>query len=130
MVEPDLGAVVTRLREEEGYNTKALGDFALTTPARNALPTGPLTAETDDPTIHSGVVLRLLIPYPDAHITHLRLDGYRLVESSTEGYHVHRNPGTIVDVAIPPGKVKPFHVVTCAYASQAERRPGFCTEDW
>lgn len=125
-----LDAVVERLRDEPGYDVEAIADFIETTPAINAALTGPMKAEAEEPTINSGVVLRLLIPYPDAQLTHLRLDGNGLAESDTDGYRVHHNPGTIVEVAIPPGKVKPFHVVTCAYSSAADRRPGFRAEDW
>jgi len=125
-----LEAVVDKLKAEEGYDTTALADFLQTTPALNAALTGPLTTKVTSRTIEHGVAIRLLIPYPDAELTHIRLDGHPIGESDTDGYAVYHNPGTIVEVSIPPGKVRSFHVVTCAYTSKADRRPGFSPEDW
>jgi hypothetical protein len=124
-----LEAVAEKLKQQEGYDAQAIADFIQTAPALNAAMSGPMKA-AEDPTIRHGVALRLLIPYPDATLTHLRLDGHPISESDTDGYRVYHNPATIVEVAIPPGRVKPFHVVTCAYTSKTERRPGFRPEDW
>ncbi len=110
-------------------DAEAIAKFAQTTPALNAALTGPM-AEKGRGAIAHGVVIRLLIPYADAKLTHLRLDGHEIAESDTDGYHVRRQPGTIVEVAIPPGKVGPVHVVTCAYDTQTKRRAGFLSTDW
>ncbi len=125
-----LEAVVEKLRSEQGYDVNAIAEFVSTTPAMNAELSGPMIAIAQDPVIRNGVVMRLLIPYPDAEITQLRLDGHPVAESDTDGYRKFHNPATIVEIAIPPGKVKPFHVVTCAYVSQTSRRAGFSPEDW
>jgi hypothetical protein len=128
--EPALNAIVRQLAVEGGYDTQAIADFVRITPAERAMKRGPLVDRAASPIIENGVVIRLLIPYPDAKLTHLRLDGHPVPESDTDGYYVHHNPGTIVEVSIPPGSVRPFHVVTCAYETKTARRPGFYPEDW
>lgn len=34
------------------------------------------------------------------------------------------------DTAIPPGKVRDFHIVSCNYETPTQRRPGFTPGDW
>lgn len=80
--------------------------------------------------IEHGIVLRLLVPYGDATITEVRLDGHPIAESETDGYHLARGPGVIVEIAIPPGKVRDFHIVSCNYGTPTQRRPGFTATDW
>ena len=75
-------------------------------------------------------VLRLLIPYRDARVTEIRLDGHTIQRSDIHGYQLRTDPGTILEVAIPPDKVKPFHIATCFYDSPTKRRAGFHSEDW
>jgi hypothetical protein len=50
--------------------------------------------------------------------------------SAEHGYHIRRNPGTVVEVAIAPDKVRDAHTVTCVYDTQTKRRVGFTHEDW
>ncbi len=80
--------------------------------------------------IKHGLTLRLLVPYNDAQVTEIRLDGHLLRESATDGYQIRTNPGTIVEIAIPPEKVQEFHVASCFYDSRTKRRAGFRLEDW
>lgn len=80
--------------------------------------------------VEHGIVLRLLVPYGDATITEVRLDGHLIAESDTHGYHLTRGPGVIVEIAIPPGKVRDFHIVSCRYDTPTRRRAGFTPEDW
>lgn len=80
--------------------------------------------------IEHGIVLRLLVPYGDATVTEVRLDGHALAESEVDGYHLVRGPGVIVEIAIPPGRVKDFHIVSCNYDTPTQRRPGFTAADW
>ncbi len=72
----------------------------------------------------------LVVPYNDAEVKEIRLDGHLLQESATDGYQLRRNPGTIVEIAIPPGKVREFHIASCFYESPTKRRSGFGPEDW
>ena len=87
------------------------------------------TGEDVEPIRH-GLVIRLLVPYNDAEVTEIRLDGHPIEESATDGYQIRRNPGTIVEIAIPPSKVAEFHIASCSYASPTPRRAGFRPEDW
>lgn len=90
----------------------------------------------DDPSIgedlppENGMAIRLFIPYLDAAITEVRLDGHRLAKSVTDGYDVIRDGGTVVQVNIPPEKLGEFHIVTCNYETSAVRYSGFTAEDW
>ena len=74
--------------------------------------------------------MRLLIPYRQAKITHLCLDGHEVSESRTDGYLLTPHPGTIVSLNIPPAAVKPLHIATRAYESPEQRKAGFREEDW
>ena len=78
----------------------------------------------------NGAVLRLLLPYRDAKITQVTLDGHRLDESPVDGFQVTRGPGCVVHVAIPPGKVSDMHMATCLYEPGERRLEGFQAEDW
>lgn len=92
-----------------------------------------LEGALDEGPIEHGLVIRLLVPYGDAAITEVRLDGHVLEESKDpddDGYHLTRGSGVIVEVPIPPGKVKDLHIVSCHYDTPTRRRPGFTSEDW
>jgi hypothetical protein len=124
-----LPVVVEKLAAEAHIDGKTVMAFAERTPALNALQSGPVSKRATGPIEH-GLVIRLLIPYADATLTHLCLDGHQIAESDTDGFHVRRRPGTIVEVAVPPGKVRNVHVVTCAYETKTTRRAGFQPSDW
>ena len=124
-----LSNVVEKLGAEAHINGEAVSAFARRTPALNATQSGGSAEQTAEPIEH-GMVVRLLIPYADASLTHLRLDGHEIARSDTDGYDVRRAPGTIVEVAIPPGKVHAVHVITCAYDTKTARRAGFAPSDW
>lgn len=66
----------------------------------------------EDPTVRHGLNLRCLFPYLAPEIREVRLDGHPLEPSLTSGYHVIHGPGTIVEIAIPPGRVRDVHVVS------------------
>lgn len=125
--------VMQSIRDDPRFNADALADAARRTCAtgfggsKYDIATPP--EEHVEPIRH-GLVLRLLIPYNDAEVSEIRLDGHLLGESATDGYHIHRNPGTIVEIAIPPDKVAEFHIATCSYESPAPRRAGFRPDDW
>jgi len=127
-----LANVVKRLQNRPRFDARALADAVERMPATSfggskyKLSTD---AENVEPIRH-GLVLRLLVPYNDAKVTEIRLDGHLLEESATDGYHIRRNPGTIVEIAIPPGKVADLHVASCFYNSPTRRRSGFRPEDW
>ncbi len=80
--------------------------------------------------IKNGLAVRLYVPYPDARLTDVRIDGKMVGESSTDGYVVRRNAGTIVQFNIPPGKVGDIHVVNCQYEAQKKTPRGFRATDW
>lgn len=85
---------------------------------------------TDDPLIHNGMNIRVFIPFKNAKITEVLLDGRPCHQGGTDGYVVYHKPGTIVEFSIPPGKTKPIHFVGVAYEPQEKRLYGFTREDW
>jgi len=84
---------------------------------------------TPDCTIYNGMNIRLHLPFDNVSVKQLLLDGHPIKQSLADGYTLHHNPGTIVDVAIPPGKVKAVHIVSIAYDYEP-RRAGWEKEDW
>lgn len=122
-----IGEVLDGLEGVPGFDLPALRDFHRRTPARNA---ATMTDGGPGEPIEHGLAIRLLIPYRDAEITHLALNGHPLAQSPRDGYQVRRDPGTVVQVNIPPGEVRDLHIVTCAYDEDTRRRSGFRPEDW
>jgi hypothetical protein len=90
----------------------------------------PTEGEQASGPVEHGLTIRLAVPYGDATIKEVRLDGRLITESATDGYTLRRNPGVIVEFAIPPKKVADAHVVSCLYDTPTMRRPGFGPEDW
>jgi hypothetical protein len=125
-----VAGLVDKLRGDPHYDGAALADFADRIPAVDlgVQRQGPVPEKWQP--IEHGLVIRLLIPYDDAEVSEIRLDGHLIQSSDTDGYQVRRRPGTIVEVAIPPEKVGPLHAVTCFYDSPTPRRAGFLPEDW
>jgi hypothetical protein len=121
--------IAARLKDHPDFDAGEIARFVDTTPAVNAECSGAGKAEGASP-IENGLAIRLLIPYREAKLAHLRLNGYPIDESPIDGYVVYRNPGTIVQVNIPPGRVNDLHIVTCAYDPGEKRRAGFTAEDW
>ena len=122
-----IGDVLQRIEEDPDFDLGVLRDFYHRTPAENALWHG---AGREGSPIQHGLAIRLLIPYRDAEITHLALNGQPLVESPCDGYQLRRDPGTVIQVNIPPGAVQPLHIVTCAYEEASGRQSGFTEDDW
>lgn len=131
-------ALFDRLRGERAFDVDGLMRWRRHRPA---LPDGaPLTdacalcgphaAEGAASPPEHGVLIRMLIPYRDAEVRDIALNGYPLAESATDGYTITRDPGCVVHVAIPPGKVGDLHLATCRYESPQIRRAGFTPEDW
>lgn len=123
-----VSGLVEKVKDDWRYDAKALADVADRIPAENFLPQYRGSGESEP--IKNGLVLRLLVPYHDADVSEIRLDGHLVQPSDTDGYHIRHNPGTIVEIAIPPNKVRELHVVSCFYDSPTKRRAGFLPEDW
>ncbi len=127
--EPNLEPMFAKLKQNPRFNGDALEEYLGLTVSRQV--TWP-QAEYEGPAepIQNGLAIRLRLPHPDVTFKHLRLDGHIMEPSDVDGYFVYHNPGTIVQVNIPPGKVEDFHVVTVAFDSAAERTSGFHSRDW
>ena len=123
-----LEAVLNNLRDHSGYNWPVLTGFFGNIRSVRVGGLDPLApTATADPLQH-GVNLRLLLPYPDAKLTHLALNGTNLKPND---YFVYHNPGTIVEIPIAPEEhPPPLQIVTCRYETRTCRRSGFTSADW
>ncbi|RQP10308.1 MAG: hypothetical protein EAS52_22905 [Parapedobacter sp.] len=71
--------------------------------------------------VENGLALRLRLPYSDAKIEHLALNGHSLKESAVDGYQFWKADGFLqVHVNIPPEKAKSLDIaiLTCSYSSE------------
>ena len=80
--------------------------------------------------IKNGAAMRLTLPFPKARIKHLTLNGYPVKESATDGYSISHEACTIVQINIPPAKVRDLHVVTCEYDPMQKLHAGWEEKDW
>ncbi len=119
--------VLGTLEGEPAFDLDALRAFVGRTPAERVLPTG--AGNGDEPVEH-GLAIRLLIPHRACELTHLALNGHPIEESPIDGCQIMRDPGTIVQVNIPPGRVGDLEIVTCEWDDDDSRRSGFREEDW
>ena len=124
-----LEAVIARLKEYDWFNGEGLDDYLRQSPAHCINFRQPGYDGPAEPIQH-GLAIRLLIPYPQVRFKHLKLDGHDLHPSETDGYTVYHDPGTIVQVNIPPGKVRDVHFATAVFESDEERATGFSSHDW
>jgi len=136
LAETELVKWVEQFKDEPQFDYKALRQFVYSTKAVNLMPQSgawpggsPSTAEESERLRH-GLALRLLVPYPNPKITDVRLDGHEIPLSESDGYIVYHEPGTTVQVNIPPEKVRDFHVATLTYEPDVKRKCGFGPEDW
>ena len=86
---------------------------------------GGTFTKSQHPIIKAGLSLRIHLPYDQVSLTHVSLDGFDI-----ETYYVYHNPGTIIEIPIPPGLAKPLHIVRVHYESTQDRKMGFKPEDW
>jgi hypothetical protein len=134
----DITEIIETLEEDDQFNVPGLRSWLDNRPR---LPEncawndgiamrGPKKLDADiQPPAH-GAVIRMLIPYRDAEVQEVALDGHPLERSDTDGYTISRNPGCVVHVSIPPGKVNDMHIATCIYDGRAARKSGFTSDDW
>ncbi len=127
---PHLDVLMRRLRQERRFDAEAIAAYLEATPSTHAGTKYPEEPAKSSEPPQNGLALRLHIPYADATIQEVRLDGHLIRPSARRGYQAWGRPGTTLQVNIPPGEVEEFHVVTCRYETKTERRPGFTPEDW
>ena len=126
---PNIGPVFESIKENPRFNGGALDAFRRETTAQYLEWAYPAYDGPSSPIEH-GLAIRLLLPYPSVKFSHLKLDGHDIAPSESDGYIEYHNPGTIVQINIPPGKVQDFHVITGLFDSDAKRVNGFHAEDW
>ncbi len=125
-----LAVLLERLAEDPRFDAAALRGYVEDSPSTHAMTLYPREPATGGDAPREGLALRLHLPYAGARVTEVRLDGRAVGQSPREGYQTWGKPGTTVQVNVPPGKVRDFHVVTCRYETETQRRAGFTAEDW
>ncbi len=80
--------------------------------------------------LEHGIAARLWIPYEDAVLKDVRVNGHRIAPSATDGYMVKHGPGTIVQFNIPPPSAEGIFFLTCEYETETRRKKGFAAADW
>lgn len=125
----NLETVIARLKTDVRFDGEGLDEYLCQSPAHNVL-FHPQNDMVRTERIENGLAIRLLLPHRRVSFKHLKLDGHDISPSETDGYIEYHNPGTIVQVNIPPGKVQDFHVVTGIFDPPSDRPAGFSPEDW
>ncbi len=120
-----------RLEGEAQFDVPAMRAFM----ARNPVPPcwtffAPNWPGPESGPIERGAGLRLFLPYATARIEQVLLDGRPIPESEIDGWSAWTGSGTTLQVNLPPGAVRHFHVVQCRYEPGAERPCGFTEDDW
>ncbi|MBI4025502.1 MAG: hypothetical protein HY360_11015 [Verrucomicrobia bacterium] len=134
------GGALDQLLEKAGrdsrFNVQALREFAADLPphnrvqAPNDLAVMRGSGDGAPAPIQHGLSMRLRLPFRNAKITELRLNGHPLGESAMDGYVCYRARGyTYVQVNYPPSRTKTedIFIVTCSY-DPMETRPVLFSE--
>ena len=116
-----------RIRETPGVNAEAIEAFVHAGPEVHlAIARGPTDSQLAPP--NHGIGFRLRLPYRDPNLLDVRLNGYRLQPSPSDGYESwFANGYTHVQIHVPPDKAAKMSlfVVTCAYVPDVQRHYGW-----
>jgi hypothetical protein len=120
-----------RLESCPQFDVKNMRKFMLgTTVDRYHLSSAPFGFPENEEAIRLGLGIRLFIPFAGVRIKQVLLDGRPLKESEIDGYHKWGGSGTVVQVNLPPDKVRNCHIIHCAYEPVKKLPCGFKEEDW
>ncbi len=126
-LDTDKHKFAANLKNRPGFCAGAIEAFVQAGPEVK-LYSEPAAAPAAAGPIEHGLALRLRIPYRKPEWIDLRLNGHRIPEHPTDGYHAWYADGyTQVQINIPPEKAKTndLWVVTCAYAPDVKRTTGW-----
>jgi hypothetical protein len=128
MLNADFSSFIDNLKKDPSINVQAIETFiksgpqikiASEIPGKTAMRNGP---------IEKGFGMRLRIPYLDAKVKELRLNGHLLQQSSMDGYETWVGDGYLqLQINVPPSKasVMDIAVVTCEYSTKTKRTYGW-----
>ena len=132
LAEPSLPKLADKIGAGEGLEKNYLKSFIAQLPDGNAQgpglsikqgrANGPASA------IKNGISMRLRFSYPKAEILDVRLNGYPLAESQTDGFVVYHDRGfTYLQVNCPPDKTAKgdLFIITCQYDPVDRRDAAF-----
>lgn len=133
---PTLKATLERLKQHPGVDSENLARFAANWPPGQNGPepmfalqgAAASTAEkqTDATPIRHGLCLRLRLPYGNAKLLDLRLNGHPAKKSDTDGYSLwSARACTYIQINLPPESLgqDDIFIVTCDYDPGEVRKP-------
>jgi hypothetical protein len=131
-----LDQLLEKAGRDTRFNAQALREFAADLPPYNRVQSpNDLAVMRGNGTgvpvpIQHGLSVRLRLPFRNASVTDLRLNGHPLAESAVDGYVYYRARGyTYVQVNHPPSRTKTedLFIMTCSY-DPMETRPVLFSE--
>ncbi len=127
LLDQDPAVFLDRLKDRPGMDVDSIATFVSAGPEIK-LAIAPGAAGEEPVTLEHGIGLRLRLPYQTPKLLDLRLNGNRLLPSSTDGYQSWTANGyTQVQIHVPPEKAAEMSlfVVTCAYVPEVQRQYGW-----
>jgi hypothetical protein len=130
LLDGEVEDVLDRLDADERFHGPAIRAFVEAGPEiKLAMEKGGGRGALRDGRVEHGLGVRLRLPYRDAEIVDMRVNGHLLQpDSLVDGYSVREGNGyQQVQISIPPEKSKGMDalVVTCAYRSDESREYGW-----
>jgi hypothetical protein len=119
---------VANLKKDTSINSSAIETFIKKGPEIKLAFEASSKTGLQQGSISSGFGLRLRIPYADAGIESLKLNGHALSRSNSDGYEIWKGDGFLqVQIHVPPSKVTKMDlaVVTCEYSTKTKRTYGW-----
>jgi len=128
MMNADLGKFVENLKKDSRINAEAIASFISKGPEIKLAfePSGKKAFQ--EGRITGGIGLRLRLPYADARIENIRLNGHLLKPGAVEGYETWTGDGYLqLQINVPPSKSAEMDiaVVTCEYTTKTKRTHGW-----
>lgn len=124
----DLDTLVERIKQQPGFNIEAIASFLRTTPYIKFAFERSTRKPLDSAGIKYGMGLRVRVPYENARLKQVRLNGHLLKMSVTDGYEAWKGDGYLqVQVNIPPAKAAGMDmaILTCEYEAGIKRSYGW-----
>ena len=130
MLDGEVEDVLDRFDADERFNGSAIRVFVKAGPEiKLAMEKGSGRGALGEGRVENGLGVRLRLPYRNAEIVDMRVNGHPLQAASlADGFSVREGNGYLqVQISIPPEKSKDMDavVVTCAYHPNEERAYGW-----
>lgn len=128
MMESNLTSFVNNLRSDTSINATSIEAYIKKGPERILSIEKSIKTALLQGRIQNGLGLRLRIPYANAKIEDIRLNGHALQKNSSDGYETWIGDGYLqVQINVPPQKASRMDIaiVTCEYKPGLKRTYGW-----